>query len=101
MRSLIWAFVAHISHKSISHDEAQFYITDVQRRKRTLKPSAGNEVPDQTAHLRSLIRDFVAQLKNLLQNISINREGPDQNVQIRRLILAFSIHKCLRALCMR
>ena len=62
---------------------------EAKRRKRTFTPPAGNEGPDQTAYLRSLIRAFFARLQNLwiLQNISTNREGPEQNVQMRRVVL--------------
>ena len=50
---------------------------DTQRMKRALMSNAGNECPDQTARMRSLIRTFVARLQTqrILLNISTNWEG--------------------------
>ena len=48
-------------------------------------PYSGNEGPDQTAHLRSLIRAFDTRLKNqwILYSMSTNRICSDQIARMR------------------
>ena len=53
-------------------------------------PSVDNEGPDQTAHLRSLIRAFVVYLQ-ILRNISTNTENLAQTGQMCSLVGGFRV----------
>ena len=64
----------------VNNEENMLNLCDAQRKKLGLLSYAGNEGPDQTAHLRSLIWAFDVRKQNhcIVWNISTNKENPDQ-----------------------
>ena len=71
----------------------QFYLGSAQR-KCVLKADADREGPDQTAHMRSLIRAFSVRLQNhslLTIERTDKREGLDETVRMRRYL---NLHIC-------
>ena len=63
------------------------------RTKRAVMRFMDNADPDQPAHLRRLIRVFVARLQNqlILYYMSKNRECPDETARMRIFIWTFAI----------